>query len=58
MGSSWGKLPLLRSCCKWDENMKIKLTEMELGGMDWIDLADDRDEWQAFVSEVMNLRVP
>jgi len=38
--------------------MKIKLTEMELGGMDWIDLADDRDEWQAFVSEVMNLRVP
>jgi len=32
--------------------------EMEFGGVDWIELAQDRDWWQAFVTAVMKLRVP
>jgi hypothetical protein len=36
----------------------VDLREMELGGMDWIDLAEDRDTWSALVNTVMDLRVP
>jgi hypothetical protein len=36
----------------------MDLREIELGGMDWIDLAEDREQWRALVKTVMNLRVP
>jgi hypothetical protein len=39
-------------------NIKLDLTEIGWGGIDWIDLAQDRDEWRALVNTVMNLRVP
>jgi hypothetical protein len=39
------------------DNIKIDLREIEWGGMDWIDLAQDRDQWRALVNTVMNLRV-
>jgi hypothetical protein len=40
------------------DNIKIDLRETEWGGMDWIDLAQDRDQWRALVNTVMKLRVP
>jgi hypothetical protein len=44
--------------CRCVDNIKIDLKEIEWDGMDWIYLAQDRDQWRAFVNMVMNLRVP
>jgi len=51
------KRPLGRPRHRWDDNIKMDLLEMGCGGMDWIELVQDRDRWQALVDEVMNLRV-
>jgi hypothetical protein len=40
------------------DNIKIHLREIEWDGMDWIDLAWDRDQWKGLVNTIMNLRVP
>jgi hypothetical protein len=40
------------------DNIKIDLTETEWDDMDWIDLAQDMDQWRALMNTVMNLRVP
>jgi hypothetical protein len=40
------------------DNIKIHLREIEWDGMDWIDVAQDRDQWSALVKTVMNLQVP
>jgi len=53
-----GKRPLGRPRCNWKDNIKMDLPEVECGGMDWIELAEDRDSWRALVNAVMNLRVP
>jgi len=58
VGKPEGKRPLGRPSCRWEDNIKKYLQEMGCGGMDWIDLAQDRDRWQAFVNVVMNLGVP
>jgi hypothetical protein len=42
---------------RWEDNIKMDLQEVRWG-MDWIELAQDRDRWRALVSAVMNLRVP
>jgi hypothetical protein len=42
----------------WEDNIKIDLRESGWSGMDWIDLAEDRDQWRTLVNAVMNLRVP
>jgi hypothetical protein len=52
------KRPLGRSKRRWADNIKIDLSEIGWGTMDWIDLAQDRDQWRALVNTVMNLRVP
>jgi len=58
VGKPEGKRPLGRPMCRWEDNIKMDLQVVGCGGMDWIDLAEDRDRWQALVNAVMNLRVP
>jgi len=53
-----GKSPLGRHRRRWEDNIKIDLRETEWEGVDWIDLAQDRDQWWAHVNTVMNLCVP
>jgi len=43
---------------RWEDNIKMDLQEVGYGGMEWIDLSQDRDRWRAFGKAVMNLRVP
>jgi len=57
VGKPEGKRPLGRPRFRWEDNIKVDLQEVRCGNMDWIDLAQDRDRWQAFVNAVMNLRV-
>jgi hypothetical protein len=52
-----GKTPLGRPRRKWVDNVKMDLLEIGWGGVDSIDLAQDRDKWRALVNAVMNLRV-
>jgi hypothetical protein len=57
VGKPEGKRPLGRPRRRWVNNIKIDLREVGLDGTDWIDLAQDRDQWRALVNTVMNLRV-
>jgi hypothetical protein len=58
VGKPEGKRPLGRQRRRWVDNIKIDFREIGWGGMDWIELAQDRDQWRALVNTVMNLRVP
>jgi hypothetical protein len=58
MGKPERKRPLRRPRRRWVHNIQIDLTEIGWGSMDWIDLAQDRDNWRALVKTVMDLRVP
>jgi hypothetical protein len=58
VGKPEGSRPLGRPWRRWEDNIKMDLREVGWGGMDWIDLAQDRDRWWALVNAVMNLRVP
>jgi hypothetical protein len=50
--------PLDRPRSRCEDNIKINLREIRLEVVDWIHLARDTDQWQAFVNTVMNRRIP
>ena len=58
VGKPEGKRPLGRQRRRWEDNIKVDLQEVGCRGMDWIELAQDRDRWRALANAVMNLRVP
>ena len=57
VGKLRGKRPLGRPWRRWEDNIKMELQEVGGGGMDWIDVAQDRESWRALVNSVMNRRV-
>jgi hypothetical protein len=58
VGKPEGKRPLGRPRRRWVDNIKMYLGEIGWDGREWIELAQDRDQWRALVKTVMNLRVP
>jgi hypothetical protein len=58
VGKPEGKRPLGRHRRRWEDNIRMDLREIGWGGMDWIDLTRDRDQWRAFVNTVIKFRVP
>jgi len=58
VGKPEGKKPPGRPRRRWEDNIKMDFQEVGCGGMDWIELAQDRNSWRALVTAVMNLGVP
>jgi len=58
VGKPEGKRPLGRPRHRWEDYIKMDLQEVACRSIDWIELAQDRDRWQALVNAVMNLQVP
>jgi hypothetical protein len=58
VGKLEGKRPLGRPRRRWEDNIKLDLSEIGIDETNWIQLAQDRVQWQTFVKTVMNLRVP
>jgi hypothetical protein len=58
VGKPEGKITLGRPRRRWEDNIKMYLQEVGCRGMDWIELAQDKDRWWALVNAVMNFRAP
>ena len=58
VGKPEGKRPLGRPRRRWEDNIKMDLREVGCDPGEWIDLAEDRDQWRGYVRGVINLRVP
>jgi len=57
VGKPEGKRPLGRPRRRWEDNIKMDLQEVGCGGMDWIELTENRNSWWALVNAVMNFLV-
>ena len=58
VGNPEAKRPLGKSRRRWEDNIKMDLQDVGCDGMDWIELAQDRDRWRSLVNGLMILRVP
>jgi hypothetical protein len=58
VGKPGEKRPLRRRRLRWEDIIKMDLQEVRCEGVDWIELAHDRDSWWAIVNAIMNFRVP
>jgi hypothetical protein len=58
VGKPEGKRPVGRSRRWWVDNINMDLRELGWDGVDWMHMAQDRDQWRALVNTVLNLRVP
>ena len=58
VGKPEGKRPLGRLRLRWEDNIEMDLQEVGCGGMDWIELAQDRDRWGALANTLMKFWVP
>ena len=58
VGKPEGKESLERPRRRWEDNIMMDLQDVGWSGIDWIDLAQDRDSWRELVNAVMNLRFP
>jgi hypothetical protein len=58
VGIPEGRRPLGSPRCRWVDNIKMDLRKIGWEGMDWIDLAQNRDQWRPLVNTVMNFRFP
>jgi hypothetical protein len=58
MGKPEGKKPIGRPRRRWVNNFKMELRVIELDGLGWIDLVQDRGQWRALMNKVKNLQVP
>ena len=58
VGKPEGKRSLGRPRCRWEDKIEIDLQKVGCGDLEWIELAQDRDRFQALVNVVMNLQVP
>jgi hypothetical protein len=57
VGKPEGKRPLGKPSCRWVDNIRMDLVEVEWGDVDWIGLGQDRDRWRALVNSVLSLWV-
>jgi hypothetical protein len=58
VGKPEGKRPVVRPRHRWGDNIRMGLQDAGCGGMDWTELAQDRNRWRALVNAVVNLLVP
>jgi len=58
VGKPEGKRTHGKPMCRWKDNIKADIQEVELGCMDWVSLVQDTDRWWSLVNAALNFRVP